>query len=93
MYNYIENEPFILSILRLENTEFTRMVDSIRANGTGGPLYKPVSQVAVGDVLGLAPEDPPEVRNYGFFPHPKPVYMLIVITLGNTCAHSTNARS
>jgi hypothetical protein len=47
--------------LMLDNEDFTKTVDSLREKCLGGPYCRDVSQVAIGAVLGLQPDDNPEV--------------------------------
>ena len=52
---------FVVPFYQLDNEEFTKIVDGIREKYHGGPYCREVSQVPVGGVLGLQPDDDLEV--------------------------------
>ena len=51
----------IQQMKNIGNEEFTKHVDSLREECLGGPYCSDVSQVAVGALLGLQPDDNPQV--------------------------------
>jgi hypothetical protein len=52
---------FLIHFYQLGNEDFTKMVDSIREKHHGGPYCREVSDVPVGAVLSLQPDDKAEV--------------------------------
>ena len=52
---------FLIHFYQLGKEKFTTIVNSIREKYHGGPYCREVSQVPVGAVLSLQPDDKPEV--------------------------------
>jgi len=61
LYTHSALIMFVIHFYQLGNEEFTKIVDSIRDKYHGGPYCREVSQVPVGGVLGLQPDDNLEV--------------------------------